>query len=97
MKTIAKFFNVSTHYILGITNIRKPINAVVEESTEYALSEKFNTYYTSKERIKALEILDKIYELSPESQEEIIKLIDVYKAWDEKKNLEGSNELDGEK
>ena len=98
LKTIAKFFNVSTDYILGITNIRKPINAVVEESTEYALSEKFNTYYTSKERIKALEVLDKIYELSPESQEEIIKLIDVYQAWDEKKkNLEGSEELDDEK
>ena len=52
---------------------------------------------TSKERIKALEILDKIYELSPESQEDVIKLIDVYQAWDEKKkNLEGSEGLDGE-
>lgn len=94
LKTIAEFFNVSTDYILGITNIRETINTLVKESTEYSLGKKFNTYYTSKERIKALEILDNIYELSPESQKEIVKLIDVYKAWDEKKkNLEGSDGL----
>lgn len=52
---------------------------------------------TSKERIKALEVFDMIYELSPESQEDVIKYLEMCKLWDEKKkNLEGSEGLDGE-
>ena len=43
-----------------------------------------------------MEILDKIYELSPESQEDVIKYIEMCKLWDEKKNLEGSKGLDVE-
>lgn len=97
LRTIAEFFNVSTDYILGITNIREPINIITDTSDEYIVEEKFKTYNTSKKRIKALEILDKIYELSPESQEEIIKLIKMYKLWEQqKKNLEGSEGLDVE-
>ncbi len=96
LRTIAEFFNVSTDYILGITNIKEPMNIISDVSDEYELNEKFKTYYSSKERIKALEILDKIYELSPESQEDVIKYIEMYKLWDEKQNLEGSEGLDGE-
>ncbi len=97
LRTIAEFFNVSTDYILGITNIREPINIITDTSDEYIIEEKFKIYNTSKKRIKALEILDKIYELSPESQEDVIKLIKMYKLWEkEKKNLDGSEGLDSE-
>ena len=43
-----------------------------------------------------MEILDRICELSPESKEDVMKYIEMCKLWDEKKNLEGSEELDGE-
>lgn len=95
LRTIAEFFNVSTDYILGITSRKEPINIITDTSDEYIIEEKFKTYNTSKERIKALEILDKIYELSPESQEDVMKYIEMCKLWDkEKKNLEGSEWLD---
>lgn len=84
LRTISEFFNVSTDYILGITNIKEPIGITREIREEYSADKNFKGHY-SEEREKALNILDKIYELSPESQKEIIKLIDVYKAWDEKK------------
>ena len=97
LRTIAEFFNVSTDYILGITNIREPINIITDTSDEYIVEEKFKIYNTSKERIKALEILDKIYELSPESQEDVIKYIEMCKLWEQqKKNLQGSDGLDSE-
>ena len=35
LRTIAEFFNVSTDYILGITNIREPINIITDTSDEY--------------------------------------------------------------
>ena len=98
LREIAGFFNVSTDYILGVTDIKETINAVVEKADEYTLGEKFSTYSTSEERIKALEILDELYELSPESREDVLKYIKMCQLWDkEKKNLEGSDELDNEK
>ncbi len=76
--TLAKFFNVSTDYILGITDIQEPINSLIKEPETYVLAEKLNTYY-AKEDTRILEICDDLYELSPESQEEIRKLIKMYK------------------
>ena len=97
LKQIAEFFNVSTDYILGITDIKETVNAVVEKADEYTLGESFSSYSTSEERIKALEILDELYELSPESREDVLKYIKMCQLWDkEKKNLEGSDELDNE-
>ena len=84
LRTISEFFNVSTDYILGVNNIREPMGITREIREEYSADKILKGHY-SEEREKALNILDKIYELSPESQKEIIKLIDVYKAWDEKK------------
>lgn len=61
-------FSMATNNTVGITReIRK----------EYSADKNLKGYY-SEERDKALNILDKIYELSPESQKETIKLIDVY-------------------
>lgn len=97
LKTIAYFFKVSTDYILGIDNRRNPMDITMEISGEYSASERLKGYY-SEERIKALEILDKIYELSPESQEDVIKYIEMCKLWEkEKKNPGNPNELDDEK
>lgn len=84
LRTISEFFNVSTDYILGVNNIKEPMGITREIREEYSSDKNLKGHY-SEEREKALNILDKIYELSPESQKEIIKLIDVYKAWDEKK------------
>lgn len=95
LREIAEFFNVSTDYILGVTDIKETINAVVEKADEYTLGENFSTYSTSEERTKALEILDELYELSPESREDVLKYIKMCQLWDkEKKNLEGSDEID---
>ena len=95
LKQIAEFFNVSTDYILGITDIKETVNAVVEKADEYTLGESFSSYSTSEERIKALEILDELYELSPESREDVLKYIKMCQLWDkEKQNLEGSDEID---
>jgi len=98
LRTIAGFFNVSTDYILGVTNIKETIHSIVDPSDEYTVEGILKTHSTTKEKIKALDILDKIYELSPESQEDVMKYIKMCQLWDkEKKNLEGSDEIDDEK
>lgn len=95
LRTISEFFSVSTDYILGVTNLKDTIHSIVDPSDEYIVEGPLKNYYGSKKRIKGLELLDELYELSSESQEEIIKLIQMYKLWEnEKKNPEGSNELD---
>lgn len=95
LRTIAEFFNVSTDYILGVTSIKETVNSIVDPSDEYNVGNKLKNNYSSKERVKGLEILDKIYELSPESQEDVMKYIEMCHFWEkEKKNPEGSDELD---
>lgn len=92
LRTIAESFNVSTDYILGVTNISQPMNIAMEIREEYSADKKSENYH-SKEKNKALEILEQIYDLSPESQVDIIKYIEMCKLWEkEKKNLQGSED-----
>lgn len=69
LNLIANIFNTTTDYLLGRTDNREPIYKI-EESPKYL--------YTVSE----IEIIDKIHSLSPESQEEIKKLIELYKIQD---------------
>lgn len=97
LRTIAEFFNVSTDYILGVTNIKETVNSIVDPSDEYVVEGKFKNNNKSKKRVKGLDILDKIYELSPESQEDVLKYIEMCYLWEkEKKNPKGSDELNDE-
>lgn len=97
LRTLAEFFNVSTDYILGVTNIQETINSIVEPSDEYIVKKKFNTHSRPNKKNKSLDILDKIYALSPESQEDVMKYIEMCKLWEkEKKNPKGSDDLNDE-
>lgn len=71
---IAEYFNVSIDYLLGKTDIKEPVDDVIEK--------------------KELDVFNQIHNLSPESQEEIKKLIDLYKIKDmQDKNTELSDEI----
>ncbi len=81
LNLIADIFNTTTDYLLGRTDIRESL-CKVEELPKYT--------YTPSER----NILDEIHSLSPESQEEIKKLIELYKIKDmQDRNTELSDEL----
>lgn len=76
---IANYFNVSVDYLLGRTNIKEPIEDIV--------SEKQQDYSSSKKSIDA-------EDLSPESQEDLKKYIELLKLKDMKdRNCETSDEL----
>jgi transcriptional regulator with XRE-family HTH domain len=77
---IANYFNVSVDYLLGRTDIKN--------SSILSAKEEQNKYYTNND------IAEEIHNLSPESQEELKKLIELYKIKDmQKKNIEVSDEL----
>ena len=80
LEKIADFFDVSIDYLLGRTDVKSSSELSVEEDLDgYSISNKI-----SKE----------INELSPESQEELKKLIELYKIRDmQKRNDEISDEL----
>lgn len=81
LNLIADIFNTTTDYLLGRTDIRESL-CKVEELPKYT--------YTPSER----NILDEIHSLSPESQEEIKKLIELYKIKDmQDRNTEFSDEI----
>lgn len=82
LKFIANFFNVSIDYLLGETDIRQPAIDIIKDQkkTDSALDE----------------ISEEIRNLSPESQEELKKLIDLYKFKDMHKrndDVETANDL----
>ncbi|WP_406242060.1 helix-turn-helix domain-containing protein [Tissierella carlieri] len=80
LQSIADFFNVSVDYLLGRTDIKdSSILSVKEDETKFDIHN---------------EIADEIEKLSPESQEELKKLIELYKIRDmQKRNIELSDEL----
>lgn len=81
LNLIADIFDTTTDYLLGRTDIRGSLYKV-EKPPKYT--------YTPSER----NILDEIHNLSPESQEEIKKLIELYKIKDmQKRNSKASDEL----
>lgn len=76
---IANYFNVSVDYLLGRTNIKEPIEDIV--------SEKQQGYSSSKKSIDA-------EGLSPESQEDLKKYIELLKLKDMKdRNSETADDL----
>lgn len=76
LKFIADFFNVSTDYLLGRTDIKQLIQD------------------TKKDKSTSDRIFEDICNLSPESQEELKKLIELFKLRDmQKNNSEISDEL----
>ncbi|OZV13554.1 hypothetical protein CIW83_03130 [Tissierella sp. P1] len=80
LQSIADFFNVSVDYLLGRTDIKDSfILSVKEDETKFGIHNK---------------IVDEIEKLSPESQEELKKLIELYKIRDmQKRNTEVADEL----
>ncbi len=79
LKKIADFFDVSTDYLLGRASAKEFSNEKIK------VSEKSNKYDN---------ILEEIHSLSPESQEELKKLIELYKLRDmQKRNSELSDDL----
>lgn len=80
LQSIADFFNVSVDYLLGRTNIKDPSTLPnKEDEIEYGTNN---------------EIVTEIEKLSTESQEELKKLIELYKIRDmQKRNAEFSDEL----
>lgn len=79
-EAIADFFNVSVDYLLGRTNVRETSDGKYLE-----VSEKPSEYD---------DISKEIRNLSPESQEELRKLIELYKLRDmQKRNSEFSDDL----
>ncbi|QUH20415.1 helix-turn-helix domain-containing protein [Alkaliphilus sp. B6464] len=81
LKFIADFFDVSIDYLLGRTHDRNPtVRISIEEEPDKCK--------------KSNEIFEDIENLSPESQEELKKLIELYKIRDmQKRNDEISDEL----
>lgn len=78
---LANYFNVSVDYLLGRTEIKE---------TFYKTKESANHPYTTSE----INILEEIHNLSSESQEEIKKLIELYKMKDiQDRNSEVSDEV----
>ena len=76
---LANFFNVSVDYLLGRTDIKEPIKNIV--------SEKQQDYSSNTESINT-------QDLSPESQEDLKKYIELLKLKDmQSRNSEASNEL----
>ena len=67
LQNIATFFNVSVDYLLGRTDIRDFSKVHIKEPEEKYISDK---------------IFEDIKKLSPKSQEELIKLIELYKIRD---------------
>lgn len=81
LQKIADFFNVTTDYLLGRTDIRE------------SLSESTNNLQDNI-TFEDLEMLKEIHKLSPESQHEIKKLIELYKIKDmQDRNTEFSDEI----
>lgn len=80
LQSIADFFNVSVDYLLGRTDNTKDLSSPIRESElKYSVQN---------------EIIDEIQKLSPESQEDLKKLIELYKMRDmQKRNTEISDEL----
>ncbi|SHH58353.1 helix-turn-helix domain-containing protein [Sporanaerobacter acetigenes] len=79
LSLIADIFNTTTDYLLGRTDIRKRVNN----------SERIEKKPSIKD-----ELSEEIHNLSPQSQEEIKKLIDLYKIKDmQDKNTELSDEI----
>jgi transcriptional regulator with XRE-family HTH domain len=71
IEILSDYFNVSTDYLLGRTNIRK-------DDVIYSSSDK-TSYAPVFEDSSNYEFLNDITSLSKESQEEIKKLIELYK------------------
>lgn len=81
LQKIADFFNVTTDYLLGRTDIRE------------SLSKSTNNLQDNIS-FEDLEMLKEIHKLSPESQHEIKKLIELYKIKDmQDRNTEFSDEI----
>ncbi|MBU5676809.1 helix-turn-helix domain-containing protein [Alkaliphilus sp. MSJ-5] len=77
---LADFFDVSVDYLLGRTDIKQPIKDIIKNQKKYNGSSD--------------EISKEIRNLSPESQEELKKLIELYKIRDmQDRNSELSDEL----
>ena len=80
LSMIANIFNTTTDYLLGRTDIKKPIYNSIDESKKVAS-------HVDK-------ISDEIRNLSPENQEEIKKLIELYKIKEmQDRNMESSDEI----
>lgn len=80
VEAIANFFNISVDYLLGRTNIMSPsILSINEPGPKYSIENN---------------IEEEIEKLSPESQEELKKYMELLKIRDmQKKNTEASDEL----
>lgn len=79
LSLIANIFDTSTDYLLGRTDIKEPIQNIVSEKTQ--------KYSSSKESID-------IADLSPESQEDLKKYIELLRLKDmQKRNIEDNDEL----
>ncbi len=77
---LANFFNVSVDYLLGRTDIKNSSMFTIKEFEE--------------EYVPSNKMFEEIDKLSPESQEELKKLIELYKIRDmQKRNTEVSDEL----
>lgn len=82
LKKIADFFCVSIDYLLGRTDIKK------------SLCDENNVKESNKAISTANKLSEEIGNLSPESQEEIKKLIELYKIKDmQDRNAEFSDEI----
>lgn len=76
---LVDFFNVSVDYLLGRTDIKNSSRFSIKKPEEYVTSNK---------------MFEEIDKLSPESQEELKKLIELYKIRDmQKRNTEVADEL----
>lgn len=71
LSLIANIFNTTTDYLLGRTDIKQPIENIIKEQ--------------NKTDSSSDEITEEIRNLSPESQEELKKLIELYKLKDMQK------------
>lgn len=79
LKLLAKYYNVTTDYLLE-TDVTDPTTFSIHETEE--------SFPTSNDISKEID------KLSPESQEELKKLIELYKIRDmQKRNTETSDEL----
>lgn len=71
---IAEYFDVSIDYLLGKTDIKEPIDDVIEK--------------------KELDVFNQIHNLSPESQKDLKKYIELLKMKDMKdRNTDNNDEL----
>lgn len=74
LEKLAKYFNVSTDYLLGISNIRAKAEVVKVKSMAKYFKDPF-----------VMEIMEDVQELSDEGKEEVMKYIEYIQSKNQKK------------